>query len=65
MRGLMLLPVKKWMVDAAVATIAGRECNELLNPAVKKEITTDEQRPGSCFDQAREGGVDFAIGACL
>src|SRR5262249_61548489 len=45
--------------------IACRECSDLLNPAVKKKITTDEQRPGSCLDQAHEGGVDFAVGACL
>src|SRR5262245_41434038 len=39
------------------------ECNELLDPAVEKSIVTDEQRPGSCLDQAHEGGVDFAVGA--
>jgi len=45
--------------------MACRECNELLNPAVEKSITTDEQRAGSCLDQVREGGIDFAVGACL
>src|SRR5262245_13129044 len=42
-----------------------RECNELLSPAVEKNIITDEQRPGSCLDQAHERGVDFAVGACF
>src|SRR5262245_21442442 len=41
------------------------ECNELLDPAVEKGIVSDEQRPGSCLDQAHEGGVDFAVGACF
>jgi hypothetical protein len=30
--------------------MACRECSDLLNPAVEKEITPDEQRPGSCLD---------------
>jgi hypothetical protein len=25
----------------------------------------DEQRPGSCLDHAREGGIDFVVGACF
>jgi hypothetical protein len=40
-----------------------RECNELLNPAVKKRITADEQRAGSRLNHAHEGSVDFAVGA--
>jgi hypothetical protein len=43
--------------------MACRECNKLLNPVHEKNITTDEQRPGSGLDQAREGSVDFAVGA--
>src|SRR5262249_60868327 len=42
-----------------------RKFNEPLNPAVENKIITDEQRAGSCLDQAREGGVDFAVGACF
>src|SRR5262249_56502425 len=45
--------------------MACRERNDLLKSVVEKSITTDEQRPGSCLDQAHEGGVDFAVGACL
>ena len=45
--------------------MACRECSDLLNPVVEKEITPDEQPPGSCLDQAREGGIDFAVGACF
>src|SRR5262249_47179452 len=43
--------------------MARRERNELLNPAVKKNIVTDEQRPGSCLDEIHERGVDLAVGA--
>ena len=32
---------------------------------LKKNIVTDEQRAGSCLDQAHEGGVYFAVGACF
>jgi len=39
--------------------------HDLLNPVVEKNIGTDEQRAGSCLDQAHEGGVDFAVGACF
>ena len=42
-----------------------RECNDLINPVVEKKIVTDEQRAGSCLGQAHEGGVDFAVGACV
>jgi hypothetical protein len=45
--------------------MACRERNDLLKSVVKKNIITDEQRPGSCLDQAHEGRVDFAVGACL
>src|SRR5262249_34870055 len=45
--------------------MASRECNDLLNPAVEKKITTDQQRPGSGLDQAREGGGGFAVGGCF
>jgi len=45
--------------------MARRESNDLLNPVVEKKITTDEQRPGSRLDQTREGGIDFAVGACF
>src|SRR6516165_1078929 len=45
--------------------MACHESNDVLNPAVEEDITTDEQRPGSCLDQAHEGGVDFAVGACF
>src|SRR3974390_3395116 len=41
------------------------KCNDLLNPAVEKNIITDEQRSGLCLEQAREGSIDFAIGACI
>src|SRR5262249_20519165 len=45
--------------------MACRKFNEALDPIVKERITPDEQRPGSLLDQAREGGVDFAVGACF
>src|SRR5262249_23291766 len=45
--------------------MACRKCNNLLDPTVKEKITTDDQRPGSCLNQAHEGGVDFAVGACF
>jgi hypothetical protein len=35
--------------------MACRESNDVLNPVVEEDITTDEQRPGSCLDQAHEG----------
>src|SRR5262245_9019904 len=44
--------------------MACRKFNEPLDPIVKENITPDEQGPGSCLDQAREGGVDFAVGGC-
>ena len=44
--------------------MACRECSELLHPGVEKNIRTDEQRLSSCLDQAREGGIEFAVGAC-
>src|SRR5215813_8060007 len=45
--------------------MACRKFTEPLDPIVKENISTDEQRPGSCLDQAREGGVDFSVGACF
>ena len=30
--------------------MACRESNDVLNPAVEEDITTDEQRPGSCLN---------------
>jgi hypothetical protein len=45
--------------------MACRERNDLLNPAIEKSIVTHEQRPSSCLDQAHEGGVYFAVGACF
>src|SRR5262245_14899235 len=30
--------------------MACRECNELLNPADEKSITTDKKRPGPCLN---------------
>ena len=45
--------------------MACRECSDLLNPVVEKNITTDEQRASACLHQAHEGGVDLAVGACI
>jgi len=42
-----------------------RKLNEPLDPVVEKKISSDEQRAGSCLDQAHEGGVDFAVVACF
>ena len=41
--------------------MACRKFNKPLDPADEKSISTDEQRSGSCLDQAHEGGVDFAV----
>src|SRR5262249_32735697 len=45
--------------------MACRKFNEALDPIVKERVTPNEQRPGSCLDQAREGDVDCSVGACF
>src|SRR5262249_53321600 len=45
--------------------MACSECNDPLNPGDEKRISLHEQRPGSCLNRTREGGIDFAIGICF
>ena len=65
LRGEFPANVATWLQAAKkyALKIHWLDADELVDPAVKENIITDEERPRSCSGKAHKGRVDFTVGA--